>query len=151
MNKIAINTHIWRRDRLPTQVFFVFPGGSDGKESTCSVGDMSVIPELGRSVGGGQDIHSSILAWRLPKDRGAWQATVHGIIKSQTQLSYYAQHSTSIHTQCFVKTLDKVYMAHLNKMRKYLNELSNLFGDYNNPSLYVFFFLIKIEDYITIL
>ena len=28
-------------------------------------------------------------------------------------------------------------------MRKYLNELSNLFGDYNNPSLYVFFFLNK--------
>ena len=28
--------------------------------------------------------HSSILAWRIPIDRGAWQATVHGIRKSQT-------------------------------------------------------------------
>ena len=28
--------------------------------------------------------HSSILAWRIPMDRGAWQATVHGVIKSQT-------------------------------------------------------------------
>ena len=28
--------------------------------------------------------HSSILAWRTPMDRGAWQATVHGIAKSQT-------------------------------------------------------------------
>ena len=27
--------------------------------------------------------HSSILAWRIPKDRGAWQATVHGVPKSQ--------------------------------------------------------------------
>ena len=30
---------------------------------------------------------SSILAWRMPMDRGAWQATVHGITKSQTKLS----------------------------------------------------------------
>ena len=31
--------------------------------------------------------HSNILAWRIPVDRGAWQATVHGVTKSQTQLS----------------------------------------------------------------
>ena len=31
--------------------------------------------------------HSSILAWRIPMDRGAWWVTVHGISKSQTQLS----------------------------------------------------------------
>ena len=29
-------------------------------------------------------IHSSILAWRIPMDRGSWQATVHGFEKSQT-------------------------------------------------------------------
>ena len=34
-----------------------------------------------------QATHSSILAWRIPMDRGAWQATVHGVAKSQTQLS----------------------------------------------------------------
>ena len=28
--------------------------------------------------------HSSILAWRLPMDRGAWGATVQGVAKSQT-------------------------------------------------------------------
>jgi len=32
-------------------------------------------------------IHSSILAWRIPIDRGTWQATVHGVAKSRTQLS----------------------------------------------------------------
>ena len=32
-------------------------------------------------------IHSSILAWRIPVDRGAWQATAHGVAKSQTCLS----------------------------------------------------------------
>ena len=31
--------------------------------------------------------HSSILAWRIPMDRGAWWATVHGVTKSWTQLS----------------------------------------------------------------
>ena len=28
--------------------------------------------------------HSSILSWRVPMDRGAWQATVHGFAKSWT-------------------------------------------------------------------
>ena len=32
----------------------------------------------------GMAIHSSNLAWRIPMDRGAWQATVHGVAKSQT-------------------------------------------------------------------
>ena len=30
--------------------------------------------------------HSSILAWRMSMDRGAWRATVHGVAKSQTRL-----------------------------------------------------------------
>ena len=42
-----------RRDRLPTPVFLGFPGGSDGKESACNVGDLGSIPGLGRSPGGG--------------------------------------------------------------------------------------------------
>ena len=36
----------------------------------------------------GMAIQSSILAWRIPMDGGAWQATVHGVEKSQTQLSH---------------------------------------------------------------
>ena len=34
----------------------------------------------------GMATHSSILAWRIPVDRGAWQAAVLGVVKSQTQL-----------------------------------------------------------------
>ena len=30
--------------------------------------------------------YSSIFAWRIPMDRGAWQAAVHGVAKTQTQL-----------------------------------------------------------------
>ena len=37
----------------PTPVFMGFPGGSDGKDSACSVGDLGSIPELERSPGGG--------------------------------------------------------------------------------------------------
>ena len=35
----------------------------------------------------GMAIHSSILAWGNPKDRGAWWATVHRVAKSKTQLN----------------------------------------------------------------
>ena len=35
----------------------------------------------------GMATHSSILAWRIPIDRGAWRATVHRVTNSQTQLS----------------------------------------------------------------
>ena len=34
----------------------------------------------------GMAIHSSILAWRMPMDRGAWRAAVHVVAKSQTRL-----------------------------------------------------------------
>ena len=34
----------------------------------------------------GMATHSSILAWRIAMDRGAWQAMVHGVAKSRTQL-----------------------------------------------------------------
>ena len=33
----------------------------------------------------GMATHSSILAWRIPIDRGTWQTTVHGVAKSQTR------------------------------------------------------------------
>ena len=41
----------------------------------------------------GMGTHSSILAWRILMDRGAWQAIIHGVTKSQTQLSNKAQHN----------------------------------------------------------
>ena len=41
----------WRSDRLPTPVFLVLPGASDGKESTCNAGDPGSIPGSGRSWG----------------------------------------------------------------------------------------------------
>ena len=37
----------WRRDQLSNPVFLGFPGGSDGKEPACNVGDLGLIPGLG--------------------------------------------------------------------------------------------------------
>ena len=42
----------WRRDRLPTPVFWGFPGDSGGKESACNAGDLSSIPGLGWTLWG---------------------------------------------------------------------------------------------------
>ena len=39
----------WRSDRLPTPVFLGFAGGSKGKKSSRNVGDLDLIPGLGRS------------------------------------------------------------------------------------------------------
>ena len=44
------------KDRLPTPVFMVFPGGLDGKESAGNARDLSSIPGLGRSLGGGHGV-----------------------------------------------------------------------------------------------
>ena len=73
-----IGTIPWRRDRLPTPVLLGFPGGSDGKESTCIEGDQGSIPGLGRSPGGGHgNPLQYILAWRIHMNRGAWRTAVH--------------------------------------------------------------------------
>ena len=44
----------WRRNRLPTPVILGFPGGLAGKESSCNVGDLGLIPGLGRAPGEGK-------------------------------------------------------------------------------------------------
>ena len=51
---------------LGHRVTLGLPDGSAGKESTCNVGDLGLIPGLGRSIGEGKATHSSILAWRIP-------------------------------------------------------------------------------------
>ena len=53
-----------------------------GKESACNAGDLGLIPELGRSPGGGHGNPLQYFCLKNPMDRGAWQATVHMIAKS---------------------------------------------------------------------
>ena len=64
-----------------------FPGGSDGKESACNVGDPALILGLGRSPGEGNGNPLQYSCLENPIDRGAWRATVHGLTKSWTWLS----------------------------------------------------------------
>ena len=61
-----------------------FPGDSDSKESACNVGDLGSILGWEEPMEKGMATHSSILAWRISMDRGAWQATVLGVIESET-------------------------------------------------------------------
>ena len=67
-----------------------------GKESTYSAGDrgdMGSIPGSGRSPGGGHGNPLQYSCLENAMDRGAWQATVHGITKSQTRLKQLNMHA----------------------------------------------------------
>ena len=61
-----------------------FPGGKDlpviQKTWVQSVGWEDSLEE-------GMATHSSVVAWRIPMDRGAWQAIIHRVAKNRTQLS----------------------------------------------------------------
>ena len=61
--------------------------GSDGKESACNARDQFQSPGWEDPLEETMATHYSILPWRIPVDRGAWQVTVHGVTKSQTPLS----------------------------------------------------------------
>ena len=64
----------------------VLPGGSDSNESPCNEGDPGSIPGSGRfpGEGNGNPLQHSCLENSM--GRAAWQAIVHGVIKSLTSL-----------------------------------------------------------------
>ena len=66
-------------------MIFGFPCGSAGKESTCNVGDLGLIPGLVRSPGEGKGYPLQYSCLENSNDRGARRA--HGVAKSQTRLS----------------------------------------------------------------
>ena len=61
-----------------------FPGGSEGKKYACNAGDPGSVPGLGRSSGEGNGYPLQYSCLENSMDRGALQATVHGVTKSQT-------------------------------------------------------------------
>ena len=64
-----------------------FLGGSVVKNLPANAADMGSIPGLGRSTGEGNGNSLQYSSLENPMDRGAWQATVHEVAKSQTRLS----------------------------------------------------------------
>ena len=67
----------------------------------------------------GMATHSSILAWRIPMDTGAWQATVHGVTKSQTWLGEF------YFTSLFID-LELTDIYYLNKIQTLDNYVSDM-------------------------
>ena len=57
-----------------------FPCGLVGEDSACDAGDLGSVLGSGRSLEKETATHSSILVWKTPMDRGAWRATVHGVL-----------------------------------------------------------------------
>ena len=81
-----------------------FPSGPMVKKSTCkaeTMGDMGLIPRLGRSPGRG---HRNLLQYSClenPMGRGPCQATVHWVAKSQTQMKQFSRHALVFYNQAF--------------------------------------------------
>ena len=80
-------TYCGRRDRLPTLIFLGFSCGSAGKESACNVGDLGLIPGLGRSPGEGKGYPLQYSGLENSMD-----CIDHGVTKSRTRLSNFHFH-----------------------------------------------------------
>ena len=79
-----------------------FTGGSDGKESACSVGDLGSIPGLGIFPGEVNSYPFQRSCLENSMDIEAWQAIVHGVTKSRTQLSNFHFHFSRKWSICFL-------------------------------------------------
>ena len=64
-----------------------FPSSSEVKSSAWNAGDLGSIPGSGRSPGEGNGNPLQYSCLENPMEGGAWWATVHGVVKSRTQLS----------------------------------------------------------------
>ena len=71
----------YHTEKFDLSVYSGKPCGSDGKESTCSAGDLDLIPGSGRSPGEGHGNPLQYSCLENPMDRGAWWAIVHGVTK----------------------------------------------------------------------
>ena len=69
---------------IPPVTTYVHHRGSNGKEPACNVEDLGSVPELGRSPGEGHGDPLQYSCLKNPIDRGAWWATVHGVVELDT-------------------------------------------------------------------
>ena len=76
-------------------VFQVAPVVKNLPDNAGDIRDVGLIPGSGRSPGEGNGNPLQYLCLENPIDRGAWQATVHGVARNRTRLSHYT--TTTIH------------------------------------------------------
>ena len=111
-----------------------FPGRPDSQQSACNARDPESIPCWKDPLEKGMATHSSILAWRISMDRGAWWAIVHRVAKSQTRLSDFHSLTHSWSTEriwpvhwpdsALTKTKRKILMDIQSQLKCYLWESS---------------------------
>ena len=77
MNEIAGSVTVLRESGKENQL----PRWHSGKDSSCSAGDVSSIPGLGRSPGEGNGNTLQYSCLENPVDKEAWWATVHEVTK----------------------------------------------------------------------
>ena len=70
-----------------------FPGGSDSQESAYNVGDLGLIPELGRSSGGGHGNPLQYSCLENPHGQRSLATYVHKVTKSWTQVKQLSTHA----------------------------------------------------------
>ena len=75
-------------------LFWCFPGGWVVKNQPANAGNVGSIPGPGRSPGRGNSNPLQYFCQDNPVDRGAWQAIVHGVTKSQTRLREWGRTHT---------------------------------------------------------
>ena len=87
-----------------------FPGGTVVKNLPANAGgasDVALIPGSGRSPGEGNGSSLQYSCLENSTDKGVWQATVHGVTKSQTQLSTH----THIRVYIFIYVCNCIYVC----------------------------------------
>jgi len=83
---------------LPTEEYSLLQAEwcLSSKESACNAGDVGLISGLGRSPGRRNGNTPQCSGRENPMDRGAWQPTVHGVTKSQTQVKGLSRHTQDV-------------------------------------------------------
>ena len=92
--------------------------------------DVSSIPGLGRSSGGGHGNSLQCSCLENSIDRGAWWATVHRVAKSQTRLKWLSTHSRTVDATGTICTKPKIFTLWL-FTEKFANFCSKLVSDFD--------------------
>ena len=94
-----------------------FPCGTSGKEPACRCGlderDVGSASGSGRSPGGGHSNPLQCSCLESPMDRGAWQAAVHRVTQSQTQLKRLSMHMCINKTVMIHHVYIKLHKVHI--------------------------------------